>query len=218
MDSFDIKSEKANAIKKHRQRRQKIGSFFRLLEVLIVLVLISKVTDHLPISVNFSRDHFKDLSMAVVSPSFVFVIGNIIVLILFVKCNQFSAQDSAKSSPKTDFYEEFLERSERSQSIYRDENREKQSTLEEANIVTEDTHPCALEFKQYRRSQSEKSKTVNCDKSNKELRRTVTEKGRGLAKKSYPEDNMSNEEFRQTVEAFIARKQRLIREEELCVH
>ncbi|KAF5745727.1 hypothetical protein HS088_TW07G01319 [Tripterygium wilfordii] len=211
MDSFDIKAEKANAIKKHRQR-QKIGSFFKLLEVCLVLILISKFTVHLPISVKFSRDYFKDLSLALVSPRVVFVLGNVIVLTLFAKSSKFSAQDSAKSSSKTDFHEEFLERSDRSQGIYRDENRGKQSTLKEENVVViEDAHNCT---KQYRRSQSEKSTTADRDNSYKELRRTVTEKGDGSTKNSYPEDGMSNEEFRQTIEAFIARKQRFIREEE----
>lgn len=46
-----------------------------------------------------------------------------------------------------------------------------------------------------------------------ELRRSQTEMTRRSTKRV--EDEMSGEEFRQTVEAFIARQQRILREEEL---
>ena len=60
-------------------------------------------------------------------------------------------------------------------------------------------------------------------KPHRVLRRCETENGRKsiepatiqeVAQISCPEDGMSNEEFRQTVEAFIARQQRMRREEE----
>ncbi|KAF5745728.1 hypothetical protein HS088_TW07G01320 [Tripterygium wilfordii] len=216
MESFgtsDIIALKANAIKKHHQR-QKIANLFRIVEVCLVLGLISRYAVELPIAFKNSGEYFKDLSIAMASPRFVFVIGNVIVIVLFAKSGQFST----KNSLKTDIYKEFLEKSERSQGVYRDENREKQSTLEEQRIVTGDTYNNTKETKHYRRSQSAKSKSVNCDNLSKELRRNLTEKGEGLAKKkSYAEDNMSNEEFRQTIEAFIAKQQRFIREEECSV-
>ncbi|RDY09344.1 hypothetical protein CR513_06279, partial [Mucuna pruriens] len=64
--------------------------------------------------------------------------------------------------------------------------------------------------KVYRRSVSEgKGETAR-----RELRRSETEKAR---EKSYPQDKLSNEEFRRTIEAFIAKQMRLLREESLAI-
>lgn len=80
------------------------------------------------------------------------------------------------------------------------------------------------EIKRYQRSKSEKMEVVQRENPDRELRRSETEKCKKIVElredtrnSSYPEDGMSNEEFRQTVEAFIARQQRLRREEEFSV-
>lgn len=71
------------------------------------------------------------------------------------------------------------------------------------------------------RVQSEKEKPLRV-----RLRRCETENGRKstepappeeVAGISYPEDHMSNEDFRLTIEAFIARQQRLRREEDYSI-
>jgi len=73
--------------------------------------------------------------------------------------------------------------------------------------------------KSYRRCETE----ILRPKRRRVLRRCETEKGRKkiegvgvdeVARISCPEDGMSNEEFRRTVEAFIAREQRIRREED----
>ncbi|KAK7406741.1 hypothetical protein VNO78_08371 [Psophocarpus tetragonolobus] len=48
----------------------------------------------------------------------------------------------------------------------------------------------------------------------RELGRSETEKAR---EKSYPQDKLSNEEFRRTIEAFIAKQMRLLQEESLTI-
>jgi hypothetical protein len=47
----------------------------------------------------------------------------------------------------------------------------------------------------------------------KKLRRSETEKVREIL---YPQDKLSNEEFQRTIEAFIAKQMRFLREEESC--
>lgn len=227
MDSFsisNIKLEKANAMKKHRQL-QKIANFFRFLEIFIVLALISRFSVQLPVAVKNSSEYFKDLTVILVSPRFVFIIGNAIVITLFAKSGQFSGQDPSGKNSRTDLYDEFVEKSERIQSLhgYEAGNSDRQSSSVEY-IVTEETSPSA-EIKNYQRSESEKLDRGTRNKLCRELRRSATEKcresvgsGEGWMKISYPEDRMSNEEFRCTVEAFIARQKRFRRDEENSVY
>ncbi|KAJ9128790.1 hypothetical protein P3X46_034472 [Hevea brasiliensis] len=227
MDSFTIrhiKLEKANAIKKHRPL-QKIANLFRFLEICVVLALISKFSIQLPVAVKNSSEYFKDLTVVLGSPRFVFILGNAIVITLFAKSGQFSGHDSTGKKSGTDLYEEFVEKSESSQGLHQYEagHTEKQSSSVECTVAEE---TCAtVEIKNYRRSQSEKLDRGTCNKSCRELRRSVTEKCResiesveGWMKISYPEDSMSNEEFRSTVEAFIARQKRFRRDEENSVY
>ncbi|KAJ6906167.1 hypothetical protein NC652_023806 [Populus alba x Populus x berolinensis] len=211
MDSFNITSikiEKAKAIKKHR-KIQKIASLFRLIEIGVVLALISRFSIQLPVAVKNSSEYFKDLTVILASPRFVFVLGNMIVITLFAKSGQFSGQDSNGKNPSTDLYDEFVEKSEK-------KCREKQVTYVEYK-VTEDTST-SLERKKYHRSQSEKLERPD---SSRELRRSATDKCRKTIdsakeseKSSSPEEKMSNDEFRSTIEAFIARQKRFLIDEE----
>ncbi|XP_011048131.1 PREDICTED: uncharacterized protein LOC105142274 [Populus euphratica] len=220
MDSFNITSikiEKAKAIKKHR-KIQKISSLFRLIEIGAVLALIARFSIQLPVAIKNSSEYFKDLTVILVSPWFVFVLGNMIVITLFAKSGQFSGQDSNRKNPSTDLYDEFVEKSEKSQEThqYEAECREKQVTFVEYK-VTEDTST-SLERKKYHRSQSEKLERPD---SSRELRRSATDKCRKTIdsakeseKSSFPKDKMSNDEFRSTIEAFIARQKRFLIDEE----
>ncbi|KAJ8767181.1 hypothetical protein K2173_013578 [Erythroxylum novogranatense] len=208
MDSFNfcnVTVEKANAMKKHRQLR-KIANLFRVVEVCIVLVLFSRFTVQLPVAVKNSGWYFKDLTVILSSPRFVFAIGNVIVVTLFAKSGQFSGKDSRERSSKSDLYEEFVEKSQGRQ-------RYEFSVLESS---------CSAPgIRNYQRSRSENFQRPKSNKPCKELRRAVTETFRrsvdSQVEKSYPEDNMSNEEFRSTVEAFIARQKRLRIHEEKSV-
>ncbi|XVF67746.1 hypothetical protein PTKIN_Ptkin10aG0146900 [Pterospermum kingtungense] len=227
MDTFDIKLEKRNAMLKHRQL-SRVANLVRFVEFFVVLVLISRFTIQLPVAVKNSGDYFRGLSVVLVSPRFVFIVGNVIVITLFAKAGQFSAQDSASKSSAADLYEEFLEMSEKRQAIHRCEieNRGKQSTkriVGEEKIVSVNVHK-PKGAKNYRRSKSEK--WINSNKACQQLRRSESEKYRKnndsdgqemVMKTSYPEDGLSNEQFRSTVEAFIAKQKRLLREEEYAV-
>ncbi|KAJ6716793.1 TRANSMEMBRANE PROTEIN [Salix koriyanagi] len=220
MDSFNttnIRVEKAKSIKKHR-KIQKIASLFRLIEIGAVLALISRFSIQLPVAVRNSSEYFKDLTVILVSPRFVFVLGNMIIITLFAKSGQFSSQHSNGKNPSSDLYDEFVEKSEKSQEThqYEAECIEKQVTYVEYK-VTEDTST-SLKRKKYHRSQSEKLERPD---SGRELRRSATDKcrktidsGKGSEKSFSPEDKMSNDEFRSTIEAFIARQKRFRIDEE----
>ena len=69
----------------------------------------------------------------------------------------------------------------------------------------------------HRRSRSEKLEGEGEDgrkAARWKLRRSETEKAR---ESLYPHDRLSNEEFRRTVEAFIAKQMRFLREESLAI-
>ncbi|CAJ1930246.1 unnamed protein product [Sphenostylis stenocarpa] len=68
--------------------------------------------------------------------------------------------------------------------------------------------------KVYYRSLSEGKGEDGYKTAGRELQRSETEKAR---EKSYPQDKLSNEEFRRTIEAFIAKQMRLLREESLAI-
>lgn len=224
---YDIRTEKANAIFKYRQLR-KIANLFRFIELCLILVVISRFSSHLPNAFKNSGEYFRCLSMTLISPRFVFLIGNAIVIILFAKSGQFSAKDPSKKNLVADLYEEFIQNSEKNQKTRRAEIEYRMKQIDnggsDASIAIEKIgNP--QEIKQYRRSQSVKITVVQRENPHRELRRSETEKCQKIVrlsettvkKSSYLEDGLSNEEFRQTVEAFIARQQRLRREEEFCV-
>lgn len=267
----------------------------RFVEVCVVLVLVSRLSLHLPVAVKNSSEYFRDLTVFINSPRFVFLIGNVIIITLFAQSGQFSAQGSRRNGSEHDLYQEFLQNSTTNNQITQGNQKHK----EKQNIETEDStenqqvdgekikYPekkgirtkdsiknrringnmtknkenkriyerkeanfgirnkgidtgkskwtekqrmktgeanNGLEVKDYRRCQTEILCRVNSEKQPRGvLRRCETEnriKGIQDARNeeeeevSYPEDNMSNEEFRRTVEEFIARQQRLRREED----
>ncbi|XP_030522919.1 uncharacterized protein LOC115735680 isoform X2 [Rhodamnia argentea] len=191
------------------------------MEICVLLVLLSRFSTQLPMAVKNSGEYFRGLKVVLVSPRFVFILGNVIIVTLFVKSGQFSARDSAI---KNDLYDEFLEKSEKSRNSHQTETQfqDKQIICEETSDDNKHVVHGDGAVKTYRRSQSENLHHVNRVKLQRVLRRSATEKCREsalcadngkLEKSSFPEDSLSNEEFRRTVEAFIARQQRSLREE-----
>ncbi|XP_062076783.1 uncharacterized protein LOC133781727 [Humulus lupulus] len=228
MDSinfYNIKAEKANAILRYNQLR-KLANLFRLVEILVVVVLISRISFHVPVAVKNSGGFLRDFSGILSSPRFVFVVGNVIVITLFVKSGQFSGRDSGKKLSEYDLYDEFVKNSsEKNQKvIFREKFVEpvisssakpKHNAFEEDLVMVE--RKCS-EVKNFQRSNSEI--VVRPKKPNsRDLKRSETENfGKRIERSGdqivrsnkdlYPEDNMSSEEFKLKVEAFIARQQR----------
>ncbi|XP_035542219.1 uncharacterized protein LOC109014545 [Juglans regia] len=190
MDSlnfYNIKVEKANAMQRHRQL-QKIANLCRII---------------------------KNVAVNLASPRFVFVVGNVIVITLFVKSGQFSTPDSTTKTSEFDLFEEFIKKSEKNQRVHSDETRR----LEEHSTYDS-------KVKDYRRVQSylqnsnrgfgEKSLPVPHRLETEKLRKSSYSCDRST-KSSNTEDESSHEEFQRRVEAFIARQQKLRREEQYSI-
>lgn len=216
MDSFHVDTvrfEKPHAIPKHGQLH-KITNYFRFIEICVVLILISRFSSQLPTAFKASSEYFRDLSVLLVSPRFVFVIGNIIVITLFVKSGQLSTsrvETSEKSS--TDIYDLFVKNSERSQNIDLSDGDEVLYQSKKQSIVKDTTFVVGkCDMKIIQRSQSHNlNHGKKCKQVGQGLKRSSTME---KPAKNIPEEGMSNEEFRRKIDAFIARQQRLRREEE----
>ncbi|XP_039068510.1 uncharacterized protein LOC120214765 [Hibiscus syriacus] len=199
MDAFDIKLQKRNAMSKQHQLC-KVANLLRFVEVCILLVLISRFTTHLPVAFG---EYFRGLSVLLVSPRFVFVV-------VFAFENR--------------YYEEFIEKREKSNAVHRYETEMKSlSSVEEKRIVSLEVNS-PKETKNIRRTKSENLRRKSHKQHCNQLRRLGSEKyvkqsdpEEEPVKSSCPEDGMSNEQFRNTVEAFIARQKKLLREEEYSV-
>lgn len=195
MDCLDLKAEKANAILKYR-RLQKVTIMFRFIELFIFVIVISKLSSQLPFAFKISGDYFRGLSVALISPRFVFVIGNAIIITLFLKAGKGESKDNLKVAD-----------CENSPIIINEIQTREMETVKKV---------CRME-----RSKSENVRRDNHGEAPRKLRRSATETCRKSGEKAMrscrSEDDMSSEEFRRTVEAFIARQQKSLREEEFAI-
>ncbi|XP_060178146.1 uncharacterized protein LOC132608091 [Lycium barbarum] len=193
MNSFNFQQniivEKNNVILTYK-RLQIVTSLFRFIELCIFLFVISKFsTQILP-----SAEYLKRLCITLISPPFVFVLGNAIVIILFLlKSCQSSTKEGSIVNPKADSHDD--------------------TTVDFFKACI--SSGGQVKRKIYR-SQSEKLTTNKLSHAegphNRELRRSATVACRRYGEK--PAAEISCEEFRHTVEALIARQQKLLREEE----
>ncbi|XP_015159779.1 uncharacterized protein [Solanum tuberosum] len=197
LNFHNIKSEKANAMIRYK-KRQRVTMLFRFIEFCIFFVVISRFsTQKLP----------EGFDVTFISPRFVFVLINAIVIILFFK----SGQDGSMDNVKFDLYDEYMQKYSMNKEAYYEESK-KQSIVAERRLE-----------KRIHRSHSENSLCLPHDERKRMMRSATV----GCLKNidtdtvkpttSYPEDGMSNVEFRKTIQAFIARQQRLLKEEELDI-
>ncbi|KAM0001687.1 hypothetical protein Hdeb2414_s0363g00877321 [Helianthus debilis subsp. tardiflorus] len=242
MDIFDIhniKSEKNNTILQYR-RFKKIAKLFRLVELLSAVVLLSWISTRLPFVIKLSGEYFRQLLSIIVSPLFIFLIGNVIVLTLVLK----SGQLTGNFSTGTDLYEEIVNNEVppvdlpeeivyQDKQIISEENikpitrncceENEIETSESVNKVLDDS-VSDLDLKVYRRSESEKLKKSECsEKVYGKLRRSETEVGCRKVEAPVEKpvvnvvDELSNEEFQRRIEGFIARQVRFHQEEKLSI-
>ncbi|KAL3350744.1 hypothetical protein AABB24_023258 [Solanum stoloniferum] len=228
LNFHNIKSEKANAMLRYK-KRQRVTMLFRFIEFCIFFVVISRFsTQKLPLN------YFKGFDVTLISPRFVFVLVNAIVIILFFKSGHSSAKDSSMDNVKFDLYDEYTQKYSMNKEAYYEQSKKqrKQSILVEETNCEQRKQSIVAERrleKRIHRSHSENSLCLPHDekKTRKRMIRSATV---GCLKNidtdsvkpamtkmtttSYPEDGMSNVEFRKTIEAFIARQQRLLKEQE----
>jgi len=171
----------------------------------------------LPIVVRNSSEYLKDISVFINSHYFVFIIGNLIIITLF-------AQGNGKNIPKEqehdDIYEKLVGKS------IKHEEKERIIKYDSTSIENKRIDDVEEKMKTktglkkgycYRRCETEilkKRRRVlrRCESDNsrrKKIEAAPAAAGEEeMVRISYPEDEMSSEEFRRTVEAFIAKQQR----------
>ncbi|CAH8329399.1 unnamed protein product [Eruca vesicaria subsp. sativa] len=212
MDSVQLqhfKMEKPRGILNFKALRS-FTSLFRLIEMILLLILISKLS--FP-SVKLSTDIFKEAAAFLVSPRFVFFIGNAIVITLFAISRRYNSVHEPISKTTeaggNDLYHEFLHESEKKR-------------LE----VCETKKPSGVKRVSFERSQTQKAfeavhplestcggKVMKRYESEKHLRICDSDKKVHVRTKK-ADDRMSNEQFRTKIEAFIARQKRIQKDEE----
>ncbi|KAK6805828.1 hypothetical protein RDI58_003613 [Solanum bulbocastanum] len=233
LNIHNIKLEKANAMLRYK-KRQRVTTLLRFIEFCICFAIISRFSTQLPLNFNLSTDYFKGLCVTLISPRFVFVLGNIIVIILFLISGQSFTKDDSTNNVKIDMYDEFKQKCSMNKETYC-EQRKKQSIALEDAYCEQSKKPRKQSIllerqleKKIHRCHSDNSLSLSHDekKPRKKLTRSATVRSRKVINTdsvkstmtrtttSYPEDEMSNDEFRKTVENFIARQQRFLRDEE----
>ncbi|XP_051132430.1 uncharacterized protein LOC127252335 [Andrographis paniculata] len=215
----NIRVEKAKAIAKYRML-QRLTSLFRYLELFVFLILLSRFSGGMLSLVN--HNIFKELAATLISPRFVFLLGNAIVIALFFMSGGFSTLNGDKS---LDLYDEYVQKC---QGQGRGSNSNSNSIISNQMMKSSDAYSYryAHSKRKMKRCKSQNLEAVaRRDEQHRELRRNLTEiphrtsssGSSSTAKRrvagAYAEDEMSGDEFRRTVEAFIARQQRFLREE-----
>ncbi|KAF8104503.1 hypothetical protein N665_0171s0011 [Sinapis alba] len=231
MDSinFDsVKAEKAMALRRYNR----FSRFFRAAEVSVAILFPFWTFSRLPFAVQISREFLRRIAGVISTPLFVFLLGNCIVVVLLTKSSveEDNNRGSSPHNAETDhIYEALVLRSV--------ENRYKEEDLLEDEIVYDDKEVIVIDLtssdipheennqpKVYGRSKSDVKQTSEADMVNviPSLQRSETEKCMRIddnnnKKNSYEEDNLSNEEFQKTIEAFIAKQLIFRRQESLSV-
>ncbi|KAG5624968.1 hypothetical protein H5410_010186 [Solanum commersonii] len=210
LNFHNIKSEKANGMIRYK-KRQRVTMLFRFIEFCIFFVVISRFsTQKLPLS----TDYFKGFDVTLISPRFVFVLINALVIILFFISGHSSAKDGSMDNVKFDLYDEYTQKYSMNKEAYYEQSKKqrKKSIVAERRLEKRihrshsENSLCLLHDEKKTRKRMMRSATVGC------LKNIDTDTVKPTT--SYPEDGMSNVEFRKTIEAFIARQQRLLKEEE----
>ncbi|CAH9114762.1 unnamed protein product [Cuscuta epithymum] len=242
----NIKAEKEKAIMKYR-RMQKMTILFRFVEFCIFAIAFSRFSAHFPQALNFSGDHFKEILVSLISPRFLFVVGNAIVVILYLKSKKSSTDDNEEMNNK-----QSISVSGEEEDVVPEKRRKIEqapvSSLEKNCPAPEDEKPelydddekkclghsffhgnnepmnkqrseeeeeeTPASRQQMHRSQSESWIVSTVPERTKDLTRSATVGCRKSEERAVETEEMSSEEFRRKVEDFIARQQRLLREEE----
>lgn len=229
--------EKANAMARY-QRFRNLEKLLRFFLIVLLLAFLSWSSTRVPEAVQtlkISGKYVVDFSTYVLNPHIIFLIGNAIVLALYVLSRH---MDVEKTSTTSVLYENY-ENTENKSSVNAIEEveapveivaAEKQIVCKEvSNLMTEKESQVAekapvTQIKKLNRTVSEK---LEKPKPRKQFRRSETEVRRVAVNSSNRQlcrnlskfetvDTLSNEDFRLTVEAFIEKQQNFLREQRMA--
>ncbi|XP_015065185.1 uncharacterized protein LOC107010416 [Solanum pennellii] len=245
MDAFDFGTEKMeNRVILIFHSFKSVAKLFRIVELCVGVFVVLWSSTRLPFVVKISGEYFRQLISIILSPLFIFLISNVIVLTLFFKSGRFSVDSSTISNnTETELYDSFIEKETcsgnftaensspapaREQTVYQD----KQTILEvNAQTISESDGSEETETeteKDFCSQIPRRTKSAKFNRgSNKEiygkLRRSETEMCRKIdnsvdpSETVYPVDELSNEEFQKAIEDFIARQIKFHQEEKLAI-
>lgn len=216
-----VKIEKANAIARYR-RFENLAQLLQILELVVALTLISWSSTCLPAVVKFAGHCFLQISLYFLNPHVVFLIGNAIVIALFILYRH--RIDASDNSAASDFHDDFVEynstdaaESAPAKEEEMTEEEEKQIVCEQKNVVGETECEAAEKaindaIKRIRKFERTKSERLRRDISGKQLRR-IEDK---IMIEYESVETLSNEEFRVAVEAFIQKQQTFLRQQKMA--
>ncbi|KAJ8439763.1 hypothetical protein Cgig2_009587 [Carnegiea gigantea] len=207
---------------------------FRLVEVCVLLVFLSWFSTRLPFAIKISGEYFWRFSALILSPASIFLLGNAIVVTLLAKSGLFSSKCSSSiDNAVAEFYRQLrsvdsdeITPALEEEVVYQDKEIicEENTKIANPNENVGDDDEEEMIFPEAKRNcqrnQSENLSRENDDtKTNQKLRRSETDIRRNLAgvEEVSLKDDVSSEEFRRTIEDFIARQVRFHREERLAV-
>ncbi|XP_013608910.1 PREDICTED: uncharacterized protein LOC106315660 [Brassica oleracea var. oleracea] len=244
MDSFtfdNVKAEKAKALRRYNRFRS-IGRFFRAAEVCVAIIFILWTFTRLPFAVQISREFLRRIAGVISTPLFVFLFGNCIVVALLAKSSVEENRGSTPSNAETEIYEALVrskpsdeEEEELAEEIVYDDKEvvvvadSSNNNIPHGLEIDSDTCPVSDEPKEYGRSKSDVCLNHMVIPKPSSLQRSETEKcirtddinnnnnNDDDNMNNYAEDNLSNEEFQKTIEAFIAKQLMFRRQESLAV-
>lgn len=230
-----VKIEKANAIARY-QRFRNLAKLLQFLQLVLLLAFLSWSSTRFPDAVKtfkISGKYVAEFSTYVLNPHVIFLIGNAIVLSLYVLSRHIDLENSSTTTSVV--YEDY-EKTENQSSIAAVEapvemiEEEKQIVCKEnSNVIIEKKSQVVekapiIQIKKLNRAMSEKLQQV---KPRKEFRRSETQVRRVIVNNGHQRmsrnlskfetvDTLSNEDFRLTVEAFIEKQQNFLREQRMA--
>ncbi|KAK6130987.1 hypothetical protein DH2020_035272 [Rehmannia glutinosa] len=227
---FDsVKYEKEKAIARFNRFRR-IVKLWQIFEVLVVFGLVSWTSARVPAVLKVTGGYFVDFSAYLLNHHVVFLIGNAIIVLLFMLCRQ----NDASVSGGGDFYDDYVKSSEATAVHQREPalpsppvtegppaeesvsgDGEKQlvvradetKRIPQCDDVAAAIEKAAKQIERFQRTQSEKLKREISVRPPPELRRSETDNCRktvsSMSVDAAEIENLSSEEFRRRVDAFI---------------
>ncbi|KAK8937744.1 hypothetical protein KSP40_PGU008935 [Platanthera guangdongensis] len=199
-------------------RFQQIGHLLRCLEVAGAFLLLSYSSSYVPAVARNSGEILRRAAAVLISPSFVFLLGNAIVLVLFAKSGQIvSSTESETAAGVSD--------TDGSGNICRDLSYPPPPHLKEAEEVVYEDKAVCVEIRASGLIQSEDLEAIGDETkmlpTGEEI--VVGDRENPPAQQMKAQDRQDGEgdedaeQFRRTIEEFIAKQQRFQRQESLTV-
>ncbi|KAL6583468.1 hypothetical protein OROMI_005546 [Orobanche minor] len=223
MEVFDFDHE--NVIRAEKSTinglRENIKKLFRVVEISLVLISLTWASNRLPLAARVSADFLRQILNFVVGHLFVFLLGNVIVLTLFLKSPRRHQQDF-QDTVGADFCREFMDSTDGGAHLA-GEHTPEEIVYQDKQTILE----VAARVKIHRRSQSDDTcstaRRSSEKKSSPEEDFGDDEGGGRLRRPERPRgavdvvDELSNEEFQKTIEAFIAKQVEFHQQEKVAI-